>query len=175
MTQTIAREKIDPARLKAIVVGSLGNLVEYYDFYVYAAFSLYFAPSFFPGTDKVAQMLASAGIFALGFFMRPIGGWLFGYIGDHYGRRRSLMLSVLMMCAGSLAIAVTPGYAADRRLGADSSDARAPGPGPQSRRRIRRQRHLCRGNGRFRPARLLFQLSLCDADRRPARRARPCC
>jgi MHS family alpha-ketoglutarate permease-like MFS transporter len=111
MTQTIAREKIDPARLKAIVVGSLGNLVEYYDFYVYAAFSLYFAPSFFPGTDKVAQMLASAGIFALGFFMRPIGGWLFGYIGDHYGRRRSLMLSVLMMCAGSLAIAVTPGYA----------------------------------------------------------------
>ena len=80
-------EKIDPARLKAIVVGSLGNLVEYYDFYVYAAFSLYFAPTFFPGTDKVAQMLASAGMFALGFFMRPIGGWLFGYIGDHYGRR----------------------------------------------------------------------------------------
>ena len=111
MTQTIAREKIDPSRLKAIVVGSLGNLVEYYDFYVYAAFSLYFAPSFFPGTDKVAQMLSSAGVFALGFFMRPIGGWLFGYIGDHYGRRRSLMLSVLMMCAGSLAIAVTPGYA----------------------------------------------------------------
>jgi MFS transporter, MHS family, alpha-ketoglutarate permease len=111
MTQTIAREKIDPARLKAIIVGSLGNFVEYYDFYVYAAFSLYFAPSFFPGTDKVAQMLASAGVFALGFFMRPVGGWLFGHIGDRYGRRVSLMLSVLMMCAGSLAIAVTPVYA----------------------------------------------------------------
>ena len=106
-----AREKIDPARLKAIIVGSLGNLVEYYDFYVYAAFSLYFAPSFFPGTDKVAQMLSSAGVFALGFFMRPVGGWLFGLIGDRYGRRRSLMLSVLMMCGGSLAIAVTPVYA----------------------------------------------------------------
>lgn len=111
MTQAIAREKIDPARLKAIVVGSLGNLVEYYDFYVYAAFSLYFAPSFFPGTDPIAQMLASAGVFALGFFMRPVGGWLFGYIGDQYGRRISLMLSVLMMCGGSLVIALTPVYA----------------------------------------------------------------
>lgn len=104
-------EKIDPARLKAIVVGSLGNLVEYYDFYVYAAFSLYFAPSFFPKSDEIAQMLSSAGIFALGFFMRPIGGWLFGLIGDRYGRRRSLMLSVLMMCGGSLLIALTPTYA----------------------------------------------------------------
>jgi MHS family alpha-ketoglutarate permease-like MFS transporter len=104
-------EKIDPARIKAIVVGSLGNLVEYYDFYVYAAFSLYFAPAFFPGTDPIAQMLSSAGVFALGFFMRPVGGLLFGYIGDNYGRRVSLMLSVLMMCAGSLAIALTPVYA----------------------------------------------------------------
>jgi len=100
-----------PQRLKAIIVGSLGNLVEYYDFYVYAAFSLYFAHNFFPGEDRVAQMLSSAGVFALGFFMRPVGGWLFGYIGDVYGRRISLMLSVLMMCAGSLAIACLPGYA----------------------------------------------------------------
>lgn len=107
----VTREKIDPARLKAIVVGSLGNLVEYYDFYVYAAFSLYFAPAFFPGNDPVAQMLSSAGVFALGFFMRPIGGVVFGYIGDRYGRRNALMLSVLMMCAGSLAIALTPVYA----------------------------------------------------------------
>jgi MFS transporter, MHS family, alpha-ketoglutarate permease len=104
-------ERIDPARLKAIIVGSLGNLVEYYDFYVYAAFSLYFAPAFFPKSDEIAQMLSSAGIFALGFFMRPVGGWLFGLIGDRYGRRRSLMLSVLMMCGGSLLIALTPTYA----------------------------------------------------------------
>jgi MHS family alpha-ketoglutarate permease-like MFS transporter len=105
------RENIDPARLKAIVVGSLGNLVEYYDFYVYAAFSLYFAPAFFPKSSEIAQMLSSAGIFALGFFMRPIGGWLFGLIGDRFGRRRALMLSVLMMCGGSLLIAVTPTHA----------------------------------------------------------------
>ncbi len=109
VAETIAADTM-PQRLKAIIVGSLGNLVEYYDFYVYAAFSLYFAPEFFPGTDKVAQMLSSAGVFALGFFMRPVGGWLFGYIGDRYGRRLSLMLSVLMMCGGSLAIAITPVY-----------------------------------------------------------------
>ncbi|WP_294533169.1 MFS transporter [uncultured Rhodoblastus sp.] len=113
MTAGLARdgkEKIDPARLKAIVVGSLGNLVEYYDFYVYAAFSLYFAQLFFPGSDPVAQMLSSAGIFALGFFMRPVGGWLFGKIGDTYGRRKALMLSVLLMCFGSLTIACAPTY-----------------------------------------------------------------
>jgi MHS family alpha-ketoglutarate permease-like MFS transporter len=110
MANPVKREKIDPARLKAIIVGSLGNLVEYYDFYVYAAFSLYFAQLFFPGHDPVAQMLSSAGVFALGFFMRPVGGWLFGKIGDTYGRRKSLMLSVLLMCFGSLTIACSPTY-----------------------------------------------------------------
>lgn len=98
-------------RVKAILVGSAGNLVEWYDFYAYSAFALYFAGAFFPKTDPVAQMLSTAGIFALGFFMRPIGGWLFGHIGDRHGRRTSLMLSVLLMCFGSLIIAVTPTYA----------------------------------------------------------------
>ncbi len=106
-----AREKIDPARLKAIVVGSLGNLVEYFDFYVYSAFSLYFAQHFFPGDDPVAQMLSTAAVFAIGFFMRPVGGWLFGAFADTYGRRRALMLSVGLMCFGSLLIACAPAYA----------------------------------------------------------------
>jgi MHS family alpha-ketoglutarate permease-like MFS transporter len=98
------------ARLRAIFIGSIGNLVEWYDFYAYAAFSLYFAGSFFPGDDPVAQVMSTSGIFALGFFMRPIGGWLFGHIGDHYGRRLALMLSVLLMCLGSLIVAATPTY-----------------------------------------------------------------
>jgi len=97
-------------RLRAILIGSAGNLVEWYDFYCYSAFSLYFAQSFFPKQDPTAQMLSTAGIFALGFFIRPVGGWLFGTIGDVYGRRRALMLSVLLMCFGSLMIAVTPTY-----------------------------------------------------------------
>jgi MHS family alpha-ketoglutarate permease-like MFS transporter len=97
-------------RLKAIFVGSIGNLVEWYDFYAYAAFALYFASSFFPGTDPVVQQLNAAVLFALGFIVRPIGGWLFGHLADHYGRRNALMLSVLLMCFGSLVIAVTPTY-----------------------------------------------------------------
>jgi MHS family alpha-ketoglutarate permease-like MFS transporter len=110
---TTGESLVDTARrLRAILVGSLGNLVEWYDFYVYSAFSLYFAAAFFPGDDKLAQMLSAAGVFALGFFMRPIGGALFGEIGDRYGRRRALTLSVLLMCLGSLIVAATPTHAA---------------------------------------------------------------
>lgn len=108
-------DRLDPAdvrrRLKAIFVGSIGNLVEWYDFYAYAAFALYFAAAFFPGDDPVVQQLNAALLFAIGFIVRPIGGWLFGHLADHYGRRNSLMLSVLLMCFGSLMIAITPTYA----------------------------------------------------------------
>jgi len=95
-------------RLKAIFVGSVGNFVEWYDFYVYTAFALYFAGSFFPGNNPVAQQLNAALLFAFGFIVRPIGGWIFGHLADHYGRRKALMLSVLLMCFGSLMIALTP-------------------------------------------------------------------
>jgi MHS family alpha-ketoglutarate permease-like MFS transporter len=98
-------------RVKAIFIGSVGNLVEWYDFYAYAAFALYFAASFFPGNDPVVQQLNAAVLFAFGFIVRPIGGWMFGHIADHYGRRNALMLSVLLMCLGSLMIAVMPTYA----------------------------------------------------------------
>jgi MFS transporter, MHS family, alpha-ketoglutarate permease len=98
-------------RLKAIFIGSIGNLVEWYDFYAYTAFALYFANAFFPGSDPVLQQLNAAVVFAIGFVMRPIGGWLFGHLADHHGRRNALMLSVLLMCFGSLVIAVMPTYA----------------------------------------------------------------
>ena len=98
-------------RLKAIFVGSIGNLVEWYDFYAYSAFALFFASSFFPGDDPVVQQLNAALLFAFGFIVRPIGGWLFGHLADQRGRRKALMLSVLLMCFGSLMIAVTPTYA----------------------------------------------------------------
>jgi metabolite-proton symporter len=94
----------------AIVGGSSGNLVEWYDFYVYAATALYFAPAFFPRGDSTAQLLNTAAIFAVGFLMRPIGGWLFGRIADRSGRKTSMVISVLMMCFGSLMIAVLPTY-----------------------------------------------------------------
>jgi MHS family alpha-ketoglutarate permease-like MFS transporter len=98
-------------RLRAILGGSAGNLVEWYDWYVYAAFALYFAPAFFPKGDPTAQLLQSAAVFAVGFLMRPIGGWLMGVYADRRGRKAGLTLSVSLMCGGSLAIAVTPTYA----------------------------------------------------------------
>ena len=98
-------------RVKATVIGSLGNLVEWYDFYAYTAFSLYFAPAFFPKSDPVVQQLNAAVLFAATFLVRPFGGWLFGWLADRHGRRLSLTLSVLCMCFGSLMIAVTPTFA----------------------------------------------------------------
>ncbi|MCZ0733964.1 MFS family transporter [Phreatobacter sp. AB_2022a] len=97
-------------RIKAIVGASSGNLVEWYDFYTYAFTSIYFAHAFFPAGDQTSQLMATAGIFAVGFFMRPLGGWLFGWLADAHGRKTSMVASVLLMCAGSLMIACLPTY-----------------------------------------------------------------
>jgi MHS family alpha-ketoglutarate permease-like MFS transporter len=98
-------------RLRSIFSGSVGNLVEWYDWYVYAAFSLYFAQVFFPRGSLTSQLLNTAAVFAVGFLMRPLGGWLLGRYADRHGRKAALVLSVLMMCGGSLVITFTPGYA----------------------------------------------------------------
>lgn len=105
-----SKEKIASHRLRAIVGGSIGNLVEWYDWYAYSAFAVYFSSSFFPESNPTAQLLNTAGIFAVGFLMRPVGGWLFGSIADKAGRKRAMTLSVLLMSFGSLLIAVTPSY-----------------------------------------------------------------
>ncbi|PRC90682.1 MFS family transporter [Solimicrobium silvestre] len=98
-------------RIFAIIGASSGNLVEWFDFYVYSFCSIYFASAFFPSGNSTTQLLNTAGVFAAGFLMRPIGGWLFGRIADKHGRRISMMISVLMMCGGSLMIACLPTYA----------------------------------------------------------------
>ena len=95
-------------RARAIVGGSAGNIVEWYDWFAYSSFALYFAPHFFPAGDPTAQLLQTAAIFAVGFFARPLGAWLMGLYADWKGRRAALALSVGMMCAGSFIIAVLP-------------------------------------------------------------------
>jgi MFS family permease len=117
---TAAAPAVDPplaalshrSRLIAIIAGSTGNLIEWYDFYVYAFTALYFASAFFPGGDRTAQLLNVAGIYAAGFVVRPIGGWFFGRLGDRHGRRRALVASTLLMGLGSLVIAAVPPYSA---------------------------------------------------------------
>jgi len=98
-------------RFRNILGGSAGNLVEWFDWYVYSAFALYFAHAFFPKGDSTAQLLNTAAIFAVGFVMRPVGAWAMGVYADHRGRKAGLMLSVSLMCIGSLMIAVSPTYA----------------------------------------------------------------
>jgi len=99
------------ARMQAILGGSAGNLVEWYDWFAYSSFALYFAPHFFPKGDQTAQLLQAAAVFAIGFLARPAGAWLMGLYADWRGRRAALTVSVAMMSAGSFAIALIPDYA----------------------------------------------------------------
>lgn len=98
------------ARIRAILGGSAGNLVEWYDWFAYSAFTLYFAGHFFPKGDQTAQLLQAAAVFAVGFLARPLGAWATGFYADRYGRRAALTLTVAMMSAGSFAIALIPSY-----------------------------------------------------------------
>jgi len=108
----MSQNSITPARrLRNIIGGSAGNLVEWFDWYAYAAFTLYFAPVFFPSDNPTTEYLQAAAVFAVGFLMRPIGAWIMGVYADRKGRKAGLTLSVSLMCAGSLIIGCTPGYA----------------------------------------------------------------
>jgi MHS family alpha-ketoglutarate permease-like MFS transporter len=96
--------------IRSIVAASAGNLVEWFDFYVYAFTALYFSAAFFPGGSETAQLMKTSGVYALGFFARPLGSWIFGRIADRTGRRHSMVIAVLMMCFGSLMVACLPTY-----------------------------------------------------------------
>ena len=155
-------------RIIAIIGASSGNLVEWYDFYAYAFTSIYFASAFFPSGDATSQLLATAGIFAVGFFMRPLGGWLFGWIADTHGRRTSMIISVLMMCGGSLLIACLPTHASIGAAAPVGVAVRSLGPRPVGWRRVWHGRHL-HERGRIQgESRLLLLLPIRHADRRAA-------
>jgi MHS family alpha-ketoglutarate permease-like MFS transporter len=78
VTGAIGSARDTRKRIQAIFGGSIGNLVEWYDWYVYATFSLYFAKAFFPSTDRTAELLNAAAVFSAGFLIRPIGSWALG-------------------------------------------------------------------------------------------------
>ncbi|MEU7169770.1 MFS transporter [Streptomyces morookaense] len=96
---------------KKIWIGSAGNMVEWFDWFVYASFATYFAGAFFPAGNDTAKLMNTAGIFAVGFFMRPVGGWLLGRVGDRRGRKAALTLTVTLMSASAVLIALAPTYA----------------------------------------------------------------
>ncbi|MFL9909113.1 MFS transporter [Paraburkholderia sp. RL17-337-BIB-A] len=99
------------ARLRSIIGGSAGNVIEWYDFLAYSIFSIYFSKAFFPGGNQTAQLLNAAAVAAIGYVVRPLGSWAIGVLADRQGRRVALSVSVAMMSVGSLIIALTPTYA----------------------------------------------------------------
>ncbi len=98
-------------RRKVVVAGVTGNVLEWYDFAVYGFFAPIIGRLFFPSDDPTVSLIASFGAFAAGFLMRPIGGIIFGFIGDKIGRKRALVLSVLLMAIPSGMIGILPDHA----------------------------------------------------------------
>lgn len=95
-----------------VAAASLGNLLEWFDWYLYSSLALYFAPAFFPQGDRTVQLMNAAAVFAVGFLMRPAGAAVLGAYADRHGRKSALTLSVTLMCLGSVIIALTPEYRA---------------------------------------------------------------
>jgi MHS family proline/betaine transporter-like MFS transporter len=98
---------------KSVFISAVsGNILEYYDFTVYSVFAKTIGQTFFPSTSEISQILASLAVFAVGFITRPIGGIFFGYVGDKYGRRTSLIISMLGMTIPTFTIGMIPSYEA---------------------------------------------------------------
>jgi MFS transporter, MHS family, proline/betaine transporter len=97
--------------LRVVAAGTIGNVLEWYDFAIYGYFATAIGRQFFPHEDPVAQLLSAFGVFALGYLMRPVGGALIGHIGDRFGRRAALTLSVAAIAIPTFLIGLLPGYA----------------------------------------------------------------
>src|SRR3990167_4409549 len=96
---------------KTILSGVFGNILESYDFGVYAFFSPIIATVFFPSSDPFTALLLTFGVFALSFLVRPFGGVVFGYLGDHFGRKNTLVISIMLMSIPTFFLGLLPSYA----------------------------------------------------------------
>lgn len=114
--QTYAHTPVDAAfdeapRIRSIVAGTIGNAFEWFDWAVYTTFAVYFSSQFFPSNNRATSLLSAFAVFAVGFAMRPLGGWMIGALSDRVGRKTALTISIIMMCGSSLGIGLTPTYA----------------------------------------------------------------
>ncbi|MDH0564089.1 MFS transporter [Acinetobacter courvalinii] len=110
MSQVYSKEE-RRSRIKGIVGAASGNLVEWFDFYIYAVFAAYFTHALTaPDMDPTTKAIYVWGVFAASFFMRPIGSWLFGRIADRHGRKQSMVISICLMALSSFLFAALPTY-----------------------------------------------------------------
>ncbi|MFC9833272.1 MFS transporter [Rhodococcus sp. NPDC127530] len=97
-------------RLRPLAAAAVGNVVEWFDLTIYATFAVYLSPLFFPASDPTAALLSTFVVFAVGFFVRPLGGWLIGSYADRRGRKRALTLTIVLMAVPTFAIGISPTY-----------------------------------------------------------------
>ena len=109
-TPMLTPQSVRPRTARDMVAVNIGNAIEWFDWNVYAIFTPFFAAQIFRAQDPVSATLSTLAIFAVGFLMRPIGGWVFGLIADRKGRRFSLTLAIMLAAVGSLMIAVAPTF-----------------------------------------------------------------
>lgn len=110
IAQDTQGQKLSGAERKAIVAATLGTIVEYTDWVIYATFSSILARQFFPSNNNLTALLSVLAVFAVGFLMRPIGGAVLGVFADRYGRKKGLTLSIVLMSLASLVIGICPNY-----------------------------------------------------------------
>jgi len=95
---------------RSLIAGFSGNVLEWYDFTVYGFFATVIGAQFFPHQDKIVQLISAFGVFAAGYLMRPIGGVIFGHIGDRQGRKKALTISVILMAIPTTLVGLLPTY-----------------------------------------------------------------
>jgi MHS family alpha-ketoglutarate permease-like MFS transporter len=107
---TVGSQRLTGAQKKAVVAATLGTIVEYTDWVIYATFASILAREYFPAGDPLSALLSVFAVFAVGFVMRPVGGAVLGAFADRYGRKAGLTISILLMSIASLIIGLCPGY-----------------------------------------------------------------
>ncbi len=113
MTVSVQAEHIIPAQKRALIAGSVGNFIEWYEFAVYGFLATIIAQNFFrlEGETALTGIILTYASFAIAFFFRPLGAIVFGRIGDRIGRKPTLIIVLIMMTLATAAIGIVPGYA----------------------------------------------------------------
>ncbi|MFH1299939.1 MAG: MFS transporter, partial [Planctomycetota bacterium] len=111
VAQEVDTKEVSSKNIRVLAAGFIGNILEWYDFAVYGFFAPTIGKLFFPSDNPTTSLIAAFGAFAAGFLMRPVGAVLFGHIGDRVGRKKALMLSVMMMAVPTLLVGVLPTHA----------------------------------------------------------------